>query len=90
MKRLVSSTLATWKEMKHTFDKLLFIYLSFVWKSAVILSSFCLWFFEDGWLALTFRLQSVMLSTLSRSHCTASEVQDPTVTARSAREHLTA
>lgn len=51
MKRLVSSTLATWKEMKHTFDKLLFIYLSFVWKSAVILSSFCLWIFKTvGWL----------------------------------------
>lgn len=38
----------------------------------------------------TFMLQSAEWRTLSRSHWTASGVQDPTLTARSARQHFTA
>lgn len=39
---------------------------------------------------VTFMLHSVAWRTLSRSHWTASGVQDPTLTARSARQHFRA
>lgn len=38
----------------------------------------------------TFMLQSVVFSTFSRSHWTASGVHEPTLTARSAKQHFTA